>query len=134
MNPVGVVSIVLGVLVVGGRGSLLVAPEATLRWFKGLIATNGRLRLLGGFMLTVGAAMVWAGSPEDSVLAFILEILGWPVVGMSALLLVLFPGVYRAIATPFLPSDTSNLFLWRYVGLMGVIVGALFIYFGALAL
>ena len=133
MSAVGIVSIVLGVLAVGGRGSLLLAPEATLRWFKGLIATNGRLRLLGGLMLTLGAAMVWAGSPEDSVLAFILEILGWPVVGMSALLL-LFPGVYRAIATPFLPSDTNNLFLWRFGGLVGVIVGALFIYFGVLAL
>ena len=134
MNPVGIVGIFLGLLVVGGRGSLLVAPEATLRWFKGLIATNGRLRLLGGFMVTLGAAMVWAGSPEDSILAGILTIFGWAGVGMSALLLLLFPGVYRAIATPFLPSDTSNLFLWRFAGLMGVIVGALFIYFGALAL
>jgi hypothetical protein len=135
MSPVGIVGIVLGLLVVVVRGSLLVAPEPTLRWFKGLVATNGRLRLLGGFTLTLGAAMVWAGSPEDSILAGFLTIFGWGVVGMSALLLLLFPGVYRAIATPFFPSDApESLFLWRFGGLMGVIVGALLIYFGALAL
>jgi len=79
-------------------------------------------------------ARVWAGSPEDSILAGFLTICGWVVVGMSALLL-LFPGVYRAIASPFLCSDApESLFLWRFAGLMGVIVGALFIYFGALAL
>ena len=34
MEPVGIVSIVLGVLVVCGRGFLVVEPGATLRWFQ----------------------------------------------------------------------------------------------------
>ena len=135
MSTVGIVSIVLGVLMVFGRGSLLVAPEASLRWFKAVIATNGRLRLLGGFMLTLGAVMVWAGASEDSVLATILTVFGWAIAGISVLLLVLFPGAYRAIANPFVPSEMSgSLFLWRFRGLIGVALGVLLIYFGALAL
>ncbi|MBW2694786.1 MAG: hypothetical protein JRE57_19545 [Deltaproteobacteria bacterium] len=60
MSEVGVVSIVVGVVVVCGRGALLVAPAATLHWFEGVIATNGGTRVLGAFVLTLGAAMVWA--------------------------------------------------------------------------
>ncbi len=134
MSAVGIVTIALGVLVVFGRGALLVAPEPSLRWFKETIASNGRLRTLGAFVVTIGAAMAWAGASEDSGLATFLTIFGWPTVGVSALLLVLFPGVYRAIANPFLPSDTSSLFLWRFAGLAGMAVGVLIIYFGVLAL
>ncbi len=134
MSAVGIVTITLGVLVVCGRGALLVAPEATLGCFKETIASNGRLRTLGAFLVTLGAAMAWAGASEDSGLATFLTVFGWAIVGVSAMLLVLFPGVYRAIANPFLPSDTSSLFLWRFAGLAGMGVGVLIIYFGVLAL
>ncbi len=78
--------------------------------------------------------MVWAGTSEDSGLATFLTVFGWVVLVISAPLMVLFPGVYRAIANPFMPSDTSNFFLWRCVGLGGTLAGVLIIYFGALAL
>ncbi len=134
MSAVGVVTIALGVLVVCGRATLLVAPAATLRWFKETIACSGRLRTLGAFLVPLGAAMAWAGASEDSGLATFLTVFGWGFLGASALL-VLFPGVYRAMANPFLPSDTSgSLFLWRFRGLAGTLVGVLIIYFGALAL
>ncbi len=135
MSAVGIVSITLGVLFVGGRGTLLVAPAATLRWFKKTVASNQRLRTLGAFFVPLGTAMVWAGASEDSGLATFLTVFGWGFLGFSALVLVLFPGIYRAMANRFLPSDTSgSLFLWRFRGLAGTIVGVLIIYFGALAL
>ncbi len=135
MSEVGVVSIVLGVVVVCGRGALLVAPAATLRWFEGVIGTNGRTRALGAVTLTLGASMAWAGALEHSGLATILSVGGWAVVGISTLALVLFPAVYRAIAEAVLPSDTdADLTGWRILGLAGVIIGGLLIYFGALAL
>ncbi len=135
MSAVGVVTIALGVLVVGSRATLLVAPAATLRWFKETIASNGRLRTLGAFLVTLGAAMAWAGASEDSGLATFLTVFGWGFLGISALGLVLFPGIYRAIADRFLPSDTSgSLFLWRFRGLAGTLVGVLIVYFGVLAL
>jgi len=134
MSAVGIVTIALGVLVVCGRGALLVAPEEALRWFKETIASNGRLRTLGAFLMALGAVMVWASASEDSGLGTFLTIFGWGILGISALLLVLFPGVYRAIANPFMPSDTSGFFLWRFAGLGGTLVGVLIIYFGVLAL
>lgn len=135
MNTVGIVTIALGVLVVCGRGTLLVAPAPTLRWLKETIASNARTRMLGAFAMALGAAMAWAGTSEDSGLATFLTVFGWGLLGFSALVLVLFPGVYRTIANPFLPSDTSgSLFWWRFRGLTGILGGVLVIYFGALAL
>ena len=135
MSEVGVVSIVLGVVVVCGRGALLVAPAATLRWFEGVIGTNGRTRALGAVTLTLGASMAWAGALEHSGLVTILSVGGWAVVGISTLALVLFPAAYRAIAEAMLPSDANaDLTRWRILGLAGVIIGGLLIYFGALAL
>ena len=135
MSEVGVVSIVLGVVVVCSRGALLVAPAATLRWFEGVIATNGRTLALGAVTLTCGASMAWAGSSEHNGLATILSVVGWAVVGISTLALVLFPAAYRAIAEAVLPTDTDeDLIGWRILGLAGVVVGGLLIYFGALAL
>ncbi len=135
MNEVGVVSIALGVVAVCSRGALLVAPAATLRWFEGMIGTNGRTRALGAVTLALGATMVWAGASEYSGLATILSVGGWVIVGISTVALVLFPAVYRAIGEAVLPSDTdADLGGWRALGLGGVFIGGLLIYFGALAL
>ncbi len=135
MSEVGIVSILVGVVVVCGRGALLVAPAATLHWFEGVIATNGGTRALGAFVLTLGAAMVWSGASEHSGLATVLSVVGWVVVGISTLALVLFPAVYRAIAEAVLPSAAdSDLIGWRFVGLLGVSIGGILIYYGALAL
>jgi hypothetical protein len=135
VSEVGVVSIVVGVVVVSSRGALLVAPAATLRWFEGLIGTDGRTRALGAFVLTLGATMAWAGASEHSLLATILWVVGWAVVAISTPALVLFPAVYRAIGEAVLPSDAGeDLIGWRLVGLLGVILGGLLIYYGALAL
>ena len=136
MSEVGVVSIVIGVIMVCSRGSLLVAPAATLRWFEGVIATNGRIRALGACALILGASMAWAGASEHGGLAAILSVVGWAIVGISTLTLVLFPGAYRAIAKAMLPTtdEDTDLTGWRFLGLLGTVIGGLLIYFGALAL
>lgn len=135
MSEVGAVSIVVGVVVVASRGALLVAPAATLRWFEGVIESNGRTRALGAVVLALGAAMVWAGTSEYSGLATALSVIGWAAFGISTVALVLFPAVYQAIGEAVLPSDAdADLTGWRIVGLAGVGIGGVLIYFGALAL
>ena len=61
--------------------------------------------------MALGAVMVWASASEDSGLGTFLTIFGWGILGISALLFVLFPGVYRAIANPFMPSVHERVFL-----------------------
>ena len=134
MSAVGIVTIALGVLGVCESGAPLVAPEAYFGWLNETSASNARIRMLGAFGMALGGAMVWASTSEDSVLGIFLPIFGWVCLVISGLLLVLLPGVYRAIANPFMPSDTSNFFLWRCAGLAGLPVGVFIIYFGVLAL
>ena len=53
----------------------------------------------------------------------------------STLLLLLFPVVYRAIVESMLPSEgDTDMTGMRILGLAGVVIGGLLIYFGALAL
>lgn len=135
VSTVGLVSIAVGALFLCLRASILLAPAATLRWFKATMRTNGPIRIQGALVLTLGATMAWAGASEDSTLAFVLSLAGWVLAGVWAPAMVLFPGAIRALYNAVLPSDTgASLTLWRFGGLKGVIVSVLFIYFGARAL
>ena len=134
MSTVGVVSVAVGSLFLCLRASVLVAPVATLRWFKATIGTNGPIRTLGACLLTVGVTMAWAGATQDSTLAFFLSVAGWAFVGISAVA-VLVPGACRAYVHTIHPTDVgASLSLWRFGGLKGVVVSGLLIYFGLLAL
>jgi len=129
------VSIAVGGVAVCGRVFLLVAPAANLRWFTEMTSTTGRIRGVGACGLAVGATVAWAGASEDGVLAMILSVGGWALVGLSTSALLLFPGVYLAVVKTIVPSEPSgNLTLWRVRGLSGVVAGLILIYYGALAL
>ena len=79
--------------------------------------------------------MAVAGASEHGGLALLLSVVGWALVGMSTLALLLFPTAYRSIAEALLPSDEDEeLTGWRFLGLVGIIIGGLLIYFRVLAL
>ena len=62
-------------------------------------------------------------------------IIGCIVTAGTMFLLVIFPKVYIALFEALVPSEpTSDFAGWRVLGLIGVAIGALFIYFGLLAL
>jgi hypothetical protein len=97
--------------------------------------TNGGLRKLGTFVLLVGLTMIWAGSSEDSGLADVLSFVGFAFVGISTLLLLLFPSAYRVLVDSMIPEDTSGVLTFlRFKSITGIIIGVLFIYFGVCAL
>lgn len=135
MNAVGIVSIVLGVLILFSRGPSLVAPARFLAWFRNLVSTNRGLRRLGAPILVLGLTMIWAGASEESGLANVLVIVGFAFVGTSMVLLLLFPSAYRAMIESLIPEDTSGVLNFiRLKGLVGTIIGVFFVYYGALAL
>jgi hypothetical protein len=135
VNVVGIVSIALGVVTMCSRGCLLAAPVPTLRWFRNVAGTNRGLRTLGSLILLIGFAMIWAGSLEDSGLATVLFFVGFAFVGISTLLLLLFPGAYRDLVNSTMPEDSRGVMIFlRFKGIAGIFVGAAFIYFGVRAL
>ncbi len=135
MNAVGITCITLGVFIICSRGPLIVVPGATLRWFHWLIETNTKIRMLGGMVLILGAAMIWAGATEPGTLATVLTWFGWFLVGIALLALEFFPNFYREIASAILPDyDEESLLGWRFIGLLGVSFGALMVYIGMQAL
>ena len=134
MNLVGVVSISVGIVVVCARGPLLVAPTATVHWFRGKIASKGRVRVLAAIALSLGAVLVWAGASEDSVLATILTAFGLVSIAVSVLGVV-FSGAYLNFVNTIVRSDSrASRTAWRFRGLAGVLVGLLLIYYGVHAL
>jgi hypothetical protein len=135
MSAVGIASIIFGGVVVCGRLFLVVVPAASLRWFARLIESNRSLRILGVSLLPSGGALAWAGSTGDSTLALIVSIIGWWIMVVGTFLLIIFPAAYRELASEFMPSDEGGPLLgWRLMGILGMIVGLAFVYYGALAL
>ena len=136
MSTAGIVTMFLGALIVCIRGGpLLLAPAATLRWFGEATKTKGRTRVFGAFVVLITVPMMWSGMLENSPLANVLFILGVFIFAASILALVLFPSAYMSVAGSFLPSDaSSNLFGWRLLGLVNVIIGTGIFWIGMVAL
>ena len=133
MSAVGIVTIVFGLLIVCTRGPLAVAPAATLRRFRRLVETDRPTRILGVIVLILGAAMVWAGTTEDSSFASLVFVVGlW--FGVAGALVVVFPGGYRGLVRFFLPDVTGRLLGWRLLGILGTSIGLAVILFGVRAL
>ena len=135
MSAVGIVSIAVGVFSVCARFYTLVAPAATLLWLKKITRTNASIRKMGATGLALGGAMIWAGASEETGLAGVLLFFGWAIAGMCTTLLVVFPGGYRAIIDRALSVEESDFLIFlRGRSVVGIIIGALLIYFGARAL
>jgi len=134
MGVVGIVTIVSGLLIVCTRGPLAVAPAATLRCARGLVATDRPTRILGVITLVLAAAMVWAGATEDSSFASLVFVVGlW--VAAAGMFLVFLPGGYRGVVRFLLPEVvTGRLLGWRLLGVLGTSIGLALIVVGVRAL
>lgn len=135
MSAVGIVAITLGLLVVLTRGGpLVVAPRAYLRWVRGLLQTNNTTRILGAVLLGICAAMVWAGTMDDSALAGLLTLGGLSGIAVGTALVML-PVVFRTFVSAFLPAvEEERLPGWRGFGIAVTSAGFLLVYFGVRAL
>ena len=135
MSKIGIVAIFLGVLIAFGRGPLLLAPAATLRWFRKAIETEASTRMLGMFAVLIGLLMTWAGVDHGSGLESIMFIVGVFIVVVSIPALLLFPSAYMSIASSMLPDDAeTSLIGWRFLGLVNILIGVALIRAGMVAL
>ena len=130
MSDLSLVCIAVGVLVIVARGPLIFAPAGTLRFYRKLMSTNPRVRVLG---LVVGAAglalIMYVGDARGA--ARILYYLGWLLALVALVFMLVIPSLYRRMATGVLDfvadMDSS---VPRVAGMLGVLIGILVIYIG----
>ena len=68
--------------------------------------------------------MIWAGLTENSDLAGFLLVFGIFILMITILGLVIFPQAYMGLVESLMPKETdTNLFGWRLLGVVAVIVG-----------
>jgi len=123
MEPVAIVTALLGALYIVGRGPLIVAPGRTVAFYRRLFSTPVRIRPFGGFFLLFGVAMVETASEAPAALVDTtswIEGFGWFVALVTAALLVV-PGLFQKLVYSFWDA-TSNRAI-RSFGVLSVAFG-----------
>ena len=96
LDPLSVLCVLLGSLILAGRGPLIFAPTATLRFFRKFLATDARIRASAVVPAPLAAASIVLPLGEGEV-AGILRAFGWLWAAVSLWLLAA-PDSYRRIA------------------------------------
>ena len=127
MSNLALVCVIVGILAIIFRSPMIFIPETTMEFFKKLIEKDSRLRILGVFFSVIWLAMVLTAWSSDQPGASVILILGCIFGVITVFFLLLFPSAYRAIAELFVDMDSKIL---RGIGVIGVIMGIVFIYLG----
>ena len=132
MDSFSIICIAVGILVIVGRGPLIFAPSATLRFYdRWLLSTNARFRVFGVVFATLAMALLFSDFGEGG-LAGLLHTFGWFMATVALLFLVLPNVLRRFIQTIFgyIEESVDNGIV-RIVGLLSVVFGLALIYLGA---
>lgn len=128
MNHLSMICILIGIIAVLFRAPMVFAPKAVMRLTKEKLALNKtRMRLLGLFLICLGLAMILAAWESGLLIGQIIVIWGFLIMLVPLILMVIFPGVYGRILIYF---SRVNSFVIRAIGILGVAIGTLFLYFG----
>ena len=130
MDPVSILCILLGLLVIVGRGPLLFAPQATLRFYERLLATDARVRVFGVVFGLLAVALL-VPVPGEGTAAGLLRALGW-IFAAGTVWLLAAPGSYRLVAQGVLEFAEGSVdsAVVRGVGILAVGIGLALIYAG----
>lgn len=124
MSVSGLVAAFIGIVIIGIRAPLVVAPASALRWLSWAVETEGRTRAFGTVATLIAAPVIWCGVYETSALANVMLIIGVFFAAVTVLALILFPRTYMSLVDSLVPADLSTkLFGWRVLGVFGVTVG-----------
>ena len=130
MDSLSTICIAVGILVIVGRGPLIVAPTATLRFYRWLLSTKARLRVFGVVVATLSIALLFSDFGEG-VLAGLLHTFGWFMAAVALLFLPL-PNVLRRFIQSIFGyiEESVDDGIVRIVGLLAVVFGFALIYVG----
>ena len=125
----------IGALIIVTRAPLIFRPPETLAFYRGLLATDGHARAIGGFYLALGLARFGvaaetSGIPRQFLIFFAVFLLAMAVFAFAV------PARFRAtVDRIFLFVEESvDPALIRVLGIVGVAVGGLLVYLGVRAL
>ncbi len=125
-NALAVFCIAIGLLIILGRGPLIFVPERTMELYRRLLSTDPMVRAVGLCVGALGAglALLAKGDGETVALGLVLAAVG--------LMLIVFPGPYRRLATSVLDfaRDSIHSTVIRAVGLLAVGIGAFLVHLG----
>ena len=131
MDSLSIICIALGIIVIVGRGPLIFAPSATLRFYdRCLFSTNARCRAVGVMFATLAMALLFSDFGEG-VLTGLLHTCGWFMATVALLFLVL-PNVLRRFFQTIFGyiEESVDDGIVRIVGLLAVVFGFALIYVG----
>ena len=131
MDSLSTICIAVGILVIIGRGPLIFAPTATLRFYdRWLLSTKARFRVFGAVFATLSMALLFSDFGEG-VLAGLLHTFGWFMATVALLFLVL-PNVFRRFFQTIFGYINKSVDerIIRIVGFSSVMFGLALIYVG----
>ncbi len=130
MDPLSILCVLIGALIIAGRGPMIFAPAATLRFTKTLLSTDARIRGIALVLAPLAVALIALPLGEGEV-AGILRFFGW-LWAAAALWLLAAPGSYRRFASGVVSYFESSVdeAVVRMIGVVAVAIGVALIYFG----
>jgi uncharacterized protein YjeT (DUF2065 family) len=121
MSPIALVLVIFGLLIAITRAPFVVAPAATRAFYMKWFETDGRMRVLGVFLIAIGAALIWAGNSEDNTLAQICFGMGLFMTVLGAVFFILLPAPMRKWAAKIWSGFSEPAL--RILGFVAVIFG-----------
>ena len=130
MDIFSVLCILIGFLVIVGRGPLAFDPSRTFRAYRSFFMTNARVRAWGVIVALLAAALLLLPLGEG-MLSDILYVFGW-IIAALALVTLLVPKILRRFIPQILDAVESSIptALVRVLGLLAIAIGLAFIYVG----
>ena len=131
MDGLAGVSIVFGVILIVVRSPLIFAPERTIDFYRRLIATDTRVRIVGVLLAVIGLSMIGLAWGSTETVPRVLFGFGW-FLAVGAAVLLGFSSRWRRMAESFLDlaRDGMDPLVLRAIGVLAVAIGALFVYLG----
>ena len=130
MDPLSTLCVLIGALIIAGRGPMIFAPVATLRFANTLLSTDARIR--GSAVVPTALAVAILALPLGAgEVAGILRFLGWAWAA-TALWMLASPDSFRYLVggvTGYFESSVDGAVL-RMIGVVSVALGVALIYFG----
>jgi hypothetical protein len=131
MSDLGLMSVVIGAVIILSRGPLILAPHRTLIFYERFFLKARAIRLTGLLVGMLGTRTVLVSWGVDGPAADLLALLGWLMAG-TALWLLLRPNSYRRVVYAWLEisRDGVDPMILRGIGLFAVSFGSFLIHLG----